>query len=589
MELGETLVDGSNVVRIETGLDTVSLRARWIGAGWPQDVREALVSLDPDGPAPRDLILVARQLSPGARELVDARSVNWVDETGGAHIVAPGILVSKDGSAKPVAERAVGWSPSAAEIAELLLSRAWPEGFGTTELANLSGWSSPQVSQVLQSFDQRGWTSKYGPGRGRGAKRELADVDDLLESWVEIVQGRAPATREASRTFDDATRFLEQELAAVLNEHVRWAITGWAAAQEASPFVTMVPTLQIYVHEDDMAEGLNRAIRTAGLRDVPEGGRVQFFAAPASLLGRCWTRNELPLASPPRIYADLKRLGPRGWEAAEHLKEEVIDPLHRAGSSATGPPEGLLVWERETGSRLRARIKANPDDDVRNRYAHGTYSATYRLQGVREAPTLPRFKAMLQEVVGRETGWPAWLMPERPRSYENTIEAWFDETVFDDPAHADFWRADPGGRMCLIRGYDEDGVDAPVPAGTCIDLTLPIWRVGECLLHARRLADRLSATRVEFMMRWTGLADRKIASYAAPERRRIAREYRCHQEEVVSYVESSPAAIEPRLPQLVESLVSPLYSAFEFFEPPADLYGQELERMRRWAEEQKLP
>lgn len=582
-------MDDSSVVRVDTGQSTISVRARWIGAGWPQDVREALASLAPEGPWPGDLVLVGRQFSPGARELIEARNGNWADETGGAHIVAPGLLVVREGAARPAAEKSAGWSPSAGEIAELLLSRAWPDGFGTAELANLSGWSSPQVSQVLQSFDQQGWTSKYGPGRGPGAKRELAEVDGLLEAWTEVVGSRVPTTREASRTVDDVTSFLEQELAPVLSQHVRWAVTGWAAAQEVAPFMTMVPTLQIYIHEDDMVGALDEAMRESGLRSVPEGGRIQFYAAAANVLGRSWIQEELPLASRPRIYADLKRLGPRGWEAAEHLKEEAIDPLHRAARVTDEPPEGLRVWERETHSRLQARIKASPRDNLRRNYAHGTYSATYRLLGAKEPPALPRFKAMLQEVVGRETGWPAWLMPEKPRSYENTIEAWFDETFFDDPAHADFWRADPRGQMCLIRGYDEDGAEAPVPPGSRIDLTLPVWRVGECLLHARRLAERMSATRVELMMRWSGLEGRAITNYAAPQLWRLSGEYHCDQDEVVSYVETSPATIESRLPTLVESLVSPLYSAFELFEPPPEIYGAELDRMRKFAEEGKLP
>lgn len=573
--------DGSHVVLVDTGQGTVSLRAHWVGAGWPQDVRETLTTLHVDLRWPSDLILVARRFSPGALELIDSRGGNWADESGGANIVAPGLLVAREAPRvdQLQGERSLSWSPSASDIAELLLAGAWPEGFGTTELANLSGWSAPQVSQVLQSFDRQGWTSKYGPGRGRGAKRELADLDGLLESWSTAVDAGAASVREASKTVGDPVRFLQEDLMPALDDHVRWALTGWAAGQEAAPFLTTVPTLQIYVHEEDMGLALEEAMRESGLRDVPEGGRVQFLAAPPSILGRTWTHGDLPLASAPRIYADLQRLGPRGVEAAEHLKEEVIDPLHRAGRTGAAPPDGLVVWERETRARLQARIKASTNSEIQDRYRDGTYSASYRLEGIGEVPPLPQFKTILQKVVGKETGWPAWLMPERPRSYENTIEVWLDDTVFNDPSHSDFWRADPGGRMCLIRGYDEDGTHAPVPPGSSIDLTLPVWRVGECLLHARRLAERLSATRVEFMMRWDGLEGRELTSYAT-RARMVGGEYRCHQNAVVSYVESSPARIEAELPALVKSLVAPLYVAFDFFEPAAQLYEEELARMR---------
>ena len=133
--------------------------------------------------------------------------------------------------------------------------------------------------------------------------------------------------------------------------------------------------------------------------------------------------------------------------------------------------------------------------------------------------------------------------------------------------------------MCLIRGYDEDGGRAPVPPGTTIDLTLPVWRVGECLLHAGRLAARLGAMRVEIMMRWEGLEGRGLSSYADPMRFLVG-EHRCHQDVVVTDLETTPGAIDAELPELVERLVAPLYAAFDFFVAPEGLFTEELGKMR---------
>ncbi|HTR73937.1 MAG TPA: type IV toxin-antitoxin system AbiEi family antitoxin [Solirubrobacterales bacterium] len=572
-------LDGSLLVLVDAGQGPIMLRVQWAGAGWPRDVRESLARIDMDQGWPRDLILVARQFSSGARDLLKEAGANWADETGAARIVAPGLLVSKEGTAAPAPRSGLTWSRSETELAELLLSKAWLLGFGTTEIANQSNWSIPRVSRVLQTFDEQGWTGKYGPGRGRGAKRELVDPDGMLESWAAAVGGQEVRSREASRTIRDPVAFLGEELAPALS-HVRWALGGWAAAQEVAPFVTTVPTLQIHVHEDDFRAPLDEAIRLSELREADEGGRVQFLAASPSLLSRTWSlKSELPLASTPRIYADLCGLGPRGREAAEHLKEEAIDPLHRRAAEEEGPSEGLVVWERETKARLRDRMRTSTVADIEERYRHGTYSATYLLRGVESPPSLPQFKAMLEEAVGYETGWPAWRVPQQSRSYENAIEAWFEDNIFNDPSHSDFWRADPRGRLCLIRGYQEDSGEAGVRPGSVIDLTLPVWRVGEYLLHAGRLATRLGATRVEFMMRWEGLEGRMLTSYVDPEWP-LRGEYRCHQDEVVTSLETTPAGIEPELPRLVERLVAPLFAAFDSFEAPEGLYERELEEMR---------
>ena len=569
---------GGTLFAVDAGRGPVSLRAQWVGAGWPEDVRAALEGQG-EGPWPAELVLLAREFSPGAIEVLAARSANWADESGAARISAPGLLVIRDGSRRPPPRRVLGWSASAVDIAELLLSQGWPEGFGTAELANKSGWSAPQVSQVLRLFDDEGWTSKYGPGRGRGAKRELVDSDGLLRSWSEAMADRPTPVREASRTVADPIAFLADELAPSLADNVRWALGGWAAADEVAPFLTSVPTLQIHVHEDDFRGSLTTAMYDSGLREVEEGGRVQFRSAPASAIARSWSPSgRFPLASTPRIYVDLQRLGPRGSEAAEHLKEEAIDPLHRQRAEAGGPSQGLEIWELETKARLEQRLATSPVPGIRDRYRHGTYSAGYLLRGVEAVSSLPDFKRILEESVGRETGWPPWLVTAGSRSYEDTIEAWFEDTVFNDPAHSDFWRADPRGRLCLIRGYDEDSRGWPFPPGSTLDLTLPIWRVGECVLHAHRLASRLGASRIEFMMRWEGLEGRELVDHLNLGHL-SGEDLRCRQGVVVNSIEAMPASLDSNLEELVSFLIAPLYAAFGF-RLPEGLVAEQLAKVR---------
>ncbi len=557
-----------------------SLRVIWAGDGWPADVREALAAIPP-GPWPSDLVVAAHRISPGALTLLGERGANWVDESGGAHIVGPGILVIRQGTVPEAVAPAFAWSPSALATAEALLARAWPGGMGTTELATLIGWSPPQVSQILQAFDERGWTEKYGPQRGRGARRELADPGGMLNAWADFIAGEEREVRLTHRTLRAPLDFLEAELAAALDREVRWAISGWAAAHELAPMADAVPSLQIYVHEDDFGGQLDRAIRAARLSDVAEGGRVAFFPAHPSILAMAQPSSPAAIVSAPRVYADLLSLGGRGTDAAEHLKEEVIDRLHPPRGQRH-PPAGMLDWEQRCQARLRQLTEDRPD--LWALYAQGTWSVSYRLLGSRREPGLRQLIGILREVAGDESGWPPWWVPgagpNGPHAVDGMVECWHSEMLPGNPSEADLWRADPRGRLFLIRGYQEDSPDEGLARepGTRLDLALPIRRAAECLLHAERLARRLDAASIQMTMRWTGLRGRQLASLVS-RRRRVLSGTHASQDEAFSFAEIVPSEVRAEPSGIVKQLVDPLYETFEFFEPDDLIYEEVLAEM----------
>src|SRR6185437_9176514 len=120
----------------------------------------------------------------------------------------------------------------------------------------------------------------------------------------------------------------------------------------------------------------------------------------------------------------------------------------------------------------------------------GWYSVSYLVKGV--DLTLDRlWDALHAADRERFTGWPPWWLPNRqetaPYVVDDTVECWIGgKNQATDAGHADFWRASTTGEMFLIRGYVEDALGnrqgAPkVEPGTSFDLTLPVWRIGECL------------------------------------------------------------------------------------------------------------
>lgn len=323
----------------------IAIEVKWAGEGWPDDVRR--VARDIPHPWPEKVLVLARHLSPGAIEWLRERDANWADEAGQARIVGSGgLLVIREPAAIRLADgpsaRAFSWSPSAFLLAEAILARP-DEPLRAAHLADACQWSTPQTASVLKAFDAEGWTTKRGPARGPGAYRELIDAEAMLATWSAAATEQRGDVRVAHRATRDVMALLRGELGAALNRSVTWAASGWAGLELAAPFVTTTPSLHIYIADEDFAGPLSDAIDDGGVREVDEGGRVTFWCADRRIFSLADVRHGLPVASPPRLYADLSSLGARGQDAADHVKSELIDRLHSvslrrtSADAATGP------------------------------------------------------------------------------------------------------------------------------------------------------------------------------------------------------------------------------------------------------------
>jgi hypothetical protein len=284
---------------------------------------------DVASPWPRQLVLVGQRFSRGALEQLAELDANWLDETGAARIeTASGLLVVRDrrkDAERPDTARAFRWAASSEETAELLLARP-PEGaFSASQLAQHSGWSHAQTTKLLRQFVARGWVEKVGGSRGVGSGWRLVDPSSLLEAWTRHVITRRPVTVLAHRVLRDPMQFARTDLARALETRMKWALSGWAGLELAAPFVTTVPVLHVGVEEKAFADGrLREAMRSTKLREVAEGARVEFLALSPLVLSLASTRRDLPVVSAPRLYADLRALGGRGEEAADHVREELL-------------------------------------------------------------------------------------------------------------------------------------------------------------------------------------------------------------------------------------------------------------------------
>jgi transcriptional regulator with XRE-family HTH domain len=324
-------------------------------------------------------------------------------------------------------------------------------------------------------------------------------------------------------------------------------------------------------------------------RDGPQGSRMSQNVI--------YVRRPGPQSAPPQTAQDWEGLFERCFRARRTelvaaLRElstvlGAENPEEVLGLAGVAPREAdaLTAWVKAGEDRLAALMAEHLADEEPSRYENGSWIVAYEVVPKQHPPlALQDFIEILREVAGSETGWPPWWVPTRegitPYPYEGLVECWLVETHFADAAHSDFWRADPAGRMFLLRGYQEDSTESAEP-GTQISLTLPTWRIGECLLHAERFARRLGEddSSIHVLVRWRGLQGRLLTTLGTPDRF-LSDNYRCHQDVVESTGTFAVETLADALPEAVRALVGPLYAAFNFFNPPGDFYAEELTKMR---------
>ena len=336
---------------------------------------------------------------------------------------------------------------------------------------------------------------------------------------------------------------------------------------------------------------------------VPGGHRVPVRARSAGPhrniveSNAIYVRKPGPRSEPPRSAQEWDDLLSRcQWNRRDELLGNIRDLLIGAAPQEALVDQEELLRQWITGCLDRWRLLVGPlPEGAGPRFPHGYYNFAYEIVGDVRGITLGGLPEVIRSSTVRHTGWPPFWYPTRegiePYPVDGAVECWFGgdtETRLGtrDPAHSDFWRIAPNGFAYLLRGYQEDregfefaGV-GPVTPGTVFDITLPVWRVGETLLQAERLASNLfeGPASLRFAAEYTGLRGRSLVSLNGRRHVREASVSRQDSIRLHTHVESQ--AIGTRLPEIVHSLLYPLYELFGFSELPMHLVVDELRRMR---------
>jgi hypothetical protein len=289
----------------------VPLRVEWVGEGRLGNVRRVLaLEKRPD-------IVVARLMSPGARDALAEAGVGWVDETGAAEIAVGSIVVSRTGHPQPLVEKPARWTNAVLAVAEALICGT-PGTVAATEEA--TGLSTGSCTSALRALMDLGLLVADA-SRGRGSARRIASPDDFLDRYASAATAlRDRTSLQVGVTWRDVVSGLAEVGKQWDKQKVAWAVTGAAAASVVAPYLTSFNTVEVYVDADSVL-GLEGVARAAGLRAI-EGGRVTLRPFPTVTTRKLASEADgLRVAPWPRVYADLREAGVRGEEAAEHLHE----------------------------------------------------------------------------------------------------------------------------------------------------------------------------------------------------------------------------------------------------------------------------
>jgi Holliday junction resolvase len=255
------------------------------------------------------------------RRLCEEAEVCWLDLSGNAHLVAPGLRVNIEG--KPNQFKRLGrprslFAPKSSRIARWLLVEP-ARAFSQRELAKASGLDEGFTSRIVRQLEEQRLVSRDSAGAVK-----VADYDALLDAWREaydfskhhILRGHI-----AARSSDEILRQLAGQLK---RHHIEHAATGLAGAWLLNQFAGF-RLVVFYVGQMPPAE----AQQGMGFHEEARGENV-WLVVPndEGVFHGAEEREGIRCVHPVQVYLDLKDHPERSAEAAEALRKNLLKPIH---------------------------------------------------------------------------------------------------------------------------------------------------------------------------------------------------------------------------------------------------------------------
>lgn len=298
---------------------------------YPRDAREAIWKirsyLSDWGRAEGEFIpvLMADNISPGARELLREERIGHFDTSGSLFISAQGLYIRIDRPSSPKQQRAITniFSGRRAQA----LHAVWTFGsnwFGVHQVADRAGVSPATASDTLISIERREWVEVRGSGPSK--ERRLVKPRALLDAWANHQATLKPSAIQhfyvRSTTLPELQKQIDQTCD---REGIPYELSGITAGQIHAPFLSTVSQIFCRLPATHRAKAVLQAIDA---RPVREGWNLAVQESRSDDDFRFRQRqNDLWVADPLQTYLDLLQSGGRAKELAQHLRAEKLEAL----------------------------------------------------------------------------------------------------------------------------------------------------------------------------------------------------------------------------------------------------------------------
>lgn len=263
------------------------------------------------------LVLLVPFMGNTGQALCEKAQICWLDLSGNAHLVAPGLRIVIKGNPnkfKRAGRPSTAFAPKSSRLVRWLLMSP-PQGFTQRQLSKFTGVDQGFTSRILGKLLDENLLIRSADNRIEVPSKTL-----LLKAWAEEYRFDKHRIRKGHIPARSGTELTSELTAALQDNNIAHAFTGLAAAWQISGFAAYRLTT-VYLSDAPSP----KTLANINFRDDPRGANT-WLVTPndEGVFHGAGTVNGVRCAHPVQIWLDLLFQPERAPEAAEVLEPNLF-------------------------------------------------------------------------------------------------------------------------------------------------------------------------------------------------------------------------------------------------------------------------